>query len=224
MFYSFQISEIIIEISTQNQVLALVNFDLLRNSNVIPEKWKLCENPIQDINLSQLSFANGITLICNSSSIYLIEKISNWKKNRPNYIDFLLNLILKFPNIEFNEMSFSINGHASFGSNVAKVHDFITTKLLSPGPWQDFGNPPVFAKINYLYRLDRKRLDLTVQEGVYQESDNEELVVYFSGKFNYIINSLSCDEKRTSILAFIPESYDDIGLYEELVLDKFLGS
>lgn len=121
-------------------------------------------------------------------------------------------------------MGLNPRGYATFDKEL-DARKYLTETLLCPGAWQEVGNAPVRATVNYAYTLERGEFTLSVNEAAIRQPDETTTpIVLFSGNFSYDIASLTASEKLASLAQALDNWSADLETYIDIVNTKFLTS
>ena len=110
-----------------------------------------------------------------------------------------------------------------FDSQPSDANKYISETLLSPGAWQESGEAPVRATVNYTYTLPRCLFNLNVSEAALRQQDETTTpIVLFSGNFSYDLASLTVDERLKALYKALENWQVDLETYSDTINNKFL--
>jgi hypothetical protein len=197
---NFQIeSEKIRDIQEMGIVLAaktlnpsVINQDFIQFSGIIPSFWQLVSQPVLNPNYAQLCFNNGLNLVAQGNSISFIQSSQGKFFQELAIADTARRFLEKIPFAEYQNLRIQLKSLIPFDDYSDSAREYITEKFLAPGSWQEIGKAPVEASINLLFKLDRRELNLSVNEARIQYNNADRATasgILFSGAFAYTLNN-----------------------------------
>lgn len=221
------IEEISLTIAAQNLTPTMMSQDFLKFSGIIPQEWKLAQEPVLNPNFAQLNFTNGVGINAKPRTITLSESLNGKKAEDLAFQQVAENYIQKLPHAEYLGLSFSPKILLPFPDSPELVRQFITGNLLGSGSWQHIGKLPVQAGINLMYYLDRCQLTISISEAKLQKPQQQPITaILFSGSFNYnvILGQDNLPDRTTQTMGFLDHWQTDLQEYRDIVKQKFLDS
>jgi hypothetical protein len=197
-----------------------VTLEFLHCSGIVPLEWELARTPICNPQQSQISFRNGIQLIAQSDRLNFIQPYNPQSKDNSEIVQIVQRYIHALPQAGYQSISYFMRGFV-FASDPTsnEVEKYIQRTLITPGAWQEIGNQPMQAGLNFVYSLDRKQLYLSLNQVlVHRVADNAPISgLIFSGQFDYPPIS-----EIAEIEATLPQWQADITTFQDTVNNAFL--
>lgn len=220
---SIDIQELAITIAAKGLNPTILNLDFLKYSGIIPSDWELARQPVLNARAAQLSFKSGVNIVAQPGSVTFSQAFGN--QNNPMQVpDVATKYIEKLPNAEYQGVSISPKSLVAFGEESNVVSKYITETLIAPGPWREIGNAPVQANINFVYRLDRCPMTLSINEARLQRPEKPTIpALLFAGSFNYQVTKTSEVERLSEMKEKIQNWQTDMNSFREIVNQRFLG-
>jgi hypothetical protein len=219
-----EIQEIAIAITAKNLNPTMLSEEFLKFSGIVPDEWELAKQPIVGPNGSQVTFQNGVSIVAQPRTITLMEGIANKSLSDLQMPSIAHLYVEKLPKAEYQSLSINPKCLVPMPDSPDSARKYITQTILSPGPWQNFGNAPMQAGINLLYRLDRCQLNVSINEATIQLPDNRSIAaLLFAGNFNYALEGNSPQECLERLQAGINEWQKDLETFQKMVSDRFLA-
>lgn len=219
-----EIQELSISISAQKLNPTMLSEDFLKASGIIPSDWDLNKQPVLNPNYAQVSFENGISIVTQPRTITFIEMLGTKNLKEIQLPQLVHRYVEKLPLAEYQGLSISPKSIVPLSGGNDAARKYITETLLSPGPWQDFGQAPVQAGLNLLYQLEQCQLNLTINEARLQLPDKRSLpALLFSGSFNYEIPSNTEQERVNKLNQAVDKWEANLEDFREIVNQRFLG-
>ena len=218
------IQELSITIAAKELDPTLLSEQFLKFSGIVPNEWELARQPVLNPGGSQVMFKNGVGIVAQPRTIMFMETIGAKELKEVLVADVARQYVSKLPNAEYKGITISPKYLAPFPSNIDGARQYITKTLLSPGPWQDVGNAPIQAGVNFLYQLDRCQLNLNINQAMLQLPDQQSIAaVLFAGNFNYPIETTNPQECLALILKGLDEWQSDFAIFKEIINERFLS-
>lgn len=214
--------ELGIVIAMQQPNPNLVTAEFLKLSGIIPIDWQLSKQPVNNDKISQLFFANGVSITAEPNRIMFGETIGEKDIQAltiatvaQKYLDIFK--LAKYQAIGINIRSYSPQ------ADVLAATQYINHQLLADGSWQNYGIAPMQAALNIIYTLEGRQLNLDVTAAQIQFAEQEVIpIILFSGNFGYNLTSTSDDLAAASQI--LANWQADLSAYGELINERFLGS
>lgn len=221
------IEELSLIIAAQNLTPTMMSQDFLKFSGIIPQEWKLAQEPTLNPNFAQLNFTNGVSISAKPRTITISESLSGKTPETLSLQTVAANYLQKLPHAEYIGLSFSPKILLPFPEQPQLVRQYITGNLLGSGSWKRIGQIPVQAGINLMYYLDRCQLTISISEAQLQKPQKQPITaILFSGNFNYnvILGQENAPDRTTQTTSFLHNWRTDLEEFREIVNQKFLDS
>jgi hypothetical protein len=223
MQHTVTIQELALVIATENHNPTLLNLDFLKCSGIVEEDWQVSRPPICHGQASQIVFQNGISLASQSDRIIFLEAIAA----KPDTEIQVAAIAHRYINVlqKGNYRAVGINFRGYVNCDQAEVaRQYMTQTLLAPGSWQDFGEEPVQAAVNFSYTLEDGQFVLSVNDAAIQKTDESPTpVVLFSGNFSYDLKEESDPDRLKQLAGIIDNWQSNLDIYRDLINTKFLA-
>jgi hypothetical protein len=132
--------------------------------------------------------------------------------------------VQKLPNAEYLGLTISPKCLIPFLEQADGARKYITQTLLNPGPWQNFGNAPVQAGVNFLYQFEGCQLTLTINQALLQIPDQpSRQALLFSGNFTYRLEGQSSAERIPVLEQYLGAWQSDLQTFRSMIYDRFLA-
>ncbi len=219
-----EIQELAIAISAKNLNPTMLSQEFLKQTGIVPNQWELAKKPVLGQNLSQVTFQNGVSIVAQPRTITFMESLGTKQPNELNIPKVARQYVEKLPNTDYQGLSITPKTLVPFPGKNEGARNFITKTLLSPGPWQDYGNTPVQAGLNLLYQLDRCQFSVSINEAKLQMPDKSSIpALLFAGNFNYNVGGESPQEIIEKLKKGIDDWQSDLNAFQEMVNQRFLA-
>ena len=219
-----EIQELAIAISVKNLNPTMLSQEFLKQTGIVPNEWELGKQPVLGPNLSQVTFQNGVSIVAQPRTLTFMEAIGTKSPSELNIPNIARQYVEKLPNAEYQGLSISPKSLVPFPGSNEGARNYITRTLLSPGPWQDFGNAPMQAGLNLLYQLDRCQFSLSINEAKIQMPDKSAIpALLFAGNFNYSTANNNPSERLQQLTKGIDDWQTDLKAFHEIVNQRFLA-
>lgn len=222
---SLVVQELAIIIAAKNHNPTILNPDFLKYSGIVPTDWELARQPIFTNRVAQVIFTNGISIVAEPTRVMFIEMIEGKAAASVAVPGIARKYVETLPNVEYQAMGLNPRGYVTFDNGSDAARKYLSETLLSPGAWQEVGNAPVRATVNYAYTLERGQFNLSVNEAALQQPDQTTTpIVLFSGNFSYDIASITGSDKLATLYQALSNWEADLETYKDIVNTKFLAS
>lgn len=202
----------------------ILQLDFLKMSGIIPTDWELQQQPIQTPNVAQLVFQNEVNIVAQPRSITFTEIIDAKNGQLLKMPELVRQFIQRLPNADYQGVHINPKTLVAFPVGNDPARKFIAEKLLSPGPWSNYGITPVQAALSFFYQLERCRLQVNVNESRIQQSDKPPIpALLFSGSFNYEVTNSAASERQHQLILALQNWLTDLESFREIVNKRFLG-
>ncbi len=219
-----EIQEIALTIAAKTLNPAILSEEFLKFSGIVPSDWELAREPVLNPNLAQVTFQNGVSIVAQPRTITFVESLSNPENKEPKIPAIARQYVEKLPNADYQTLTISPKNIVPFPGDRDAVRRYITGTLLAAGPWQEFGQAPVQAGINFLYQLERCMFNLNINEANIQMPDQTTIpALLFAGNFVYNIASNSQQERLEQLGTAIDGWRTVLESFREVVNQRFLG-
>jgi hypothetical protein len=220
---SLILQELGIVVAMQQPNPNLVTADFLKLSGIIPADWQLAREPIHQEHVSQLSFANGVSITAEPNRIMFGEPIGERAIDSVTVARVAHNYTEIFKLAKYSAVGINIRSYSPQAS-IQSATQYINHQLLASGSWQNYGTTPVQAALHLAYNLPNRQLNLDIAAAGMQ-FDRAEItpVILFSGNFSYNLASSELGETVAAVSRVLTNWQTDLSAYCELITDRFLS-
>ncbi|WP_013334634.1 hypothetical protein [Gloeothece verrucosa] len=224
MTQSLTTQELVIVVAVKNNNPTILNADFLKYSGVVPAEWELARPPVYTNQVVQIIFQNGISIAAQADRIMFLEAIGTKNLNTLEVAEVAYKYIEALPRAEYQAVGINLRSYVGYENDADGAYQYICNKLLSAGKWQNYGDTPAKASINYFYNLENRQLSLSVNEATLQFPEQVTLpVVLFSGNFSYDLGESEPKERLKNIGEIIANWKEDLNTYTNLINEGFLA-
>jgi hypothetical protein len=219
--------EFVLEADKHNPLLS--NSEFLKTEGIVPTEWKVSEIPTymniiaMTAPLKELSFRNGISIVHQSNRINFFEDTRTKNIEDLELPQIISRYIEKLPQDNYQTVSISISGYASFNTQ-NEARNCLLEALLNPNNQHETDRCIVQARVNFYYQFNRGRLSLMIQDGMLDLPNRQWVsALIFSACFPPQSISRTPEGGQLHVLSQINENWQiDIRTYKEIVGNKFL--
>lgn len=217
-----KVQEFVMVLATKGQSPSVLNAEFLRLSSIVPENWELARKPVYTEQMIQIAYENGVVVTAQPSRIILSELLQDKSVDDTFVPEIARKLVAALPKLDYQAVGINPRGYLPVAAGQEAASRYVTNNLLAKGPWQQYGEAPVKASINYVYQLEQGRLNLSVSEATLQLPEEKQLaVILFSGNIDHALKSESSEEKVEELSQFINSWKRDIESYTKLIDSSF---
>jgi hypothetical protein len=223
MSKGFEIQELAIAINAKNLNPNVINADFLKYTGIVPADWELSRQPVYANGLVQIFFSTGVGIVAQPNSITVVEAIATKQAGEIQVAKITEQLIGKLSQVEYQRVGINPRGFVVFNSD-AEAYQYIHSKLLAPGSWQEFAGGKVTAGLQLSYPLKRGILNLNINQANVQFPDKVAAAILFSGNFNYPLSGETPGEKSQDLQTIIQDWQNSVKTFQQLLSEKFFQS
>ncbi|MEM9511030.1 MAG: hypothetical protein AAGA16_25735 [Cyanobacteria bacterium P01_E01_bin.35] len=219
-----EIKEIAIAIAIENLEPRRITEEFIKANQIVDSRSQLNQTPYVHHDRAQLAFDNGVTIIARQNSLAFIEKI-NEGTNLLQITIVASQCIAKLSNINCQGLKLEAKRLIPIPNKDAS-RSYLTEFLVASGAWQNYGLSPVKAGINFLYDLDRCKLNMAISEATIKQKNKEQTWqkdgggLLFSGTFTYPVFER---DKLTHAKQAIANSQSDWQEFKQIIDRVFLN-
>jgi hypothetical protein len=217
------IQEIAVTIAAKNLDPTLLSEQFLKLSGIVPNEWEAARQPVFSPGGSQIVFKNGLGIVAQPRTVTFMETMGNKPQEEILVAKIAIQFIDKLPNAEYQGLTISPKYLIPFPQNADGARQYITRTLLAPGPWQDFGQAPVQAGVNFLYQFEGCQLSLGINQATLQLPDQGNVsALLFAGNFNYPIENPDPQARLKMLHQYLNGWQSDLDTFRGIVYERFL--
>jgi hypothetical protein len=197
----------------------LITPEFLKYSQIVPSDWEIVGQPIRNFQGSQITFQNGVSVIAQPQRISFAELAVDKDPATLLSSQVAMKLVDILPSLNYVGVGINLRGYIDFGTDTRQARDFMFQNLLAPGAWKQLGNAPVQAGINLGYTFENRRLNLTINEAILQNTENQtSAIALFNGNFDYDVATTVVPSAYAQRIKEIVSNWQgDLDLYKEVV-------
>jgi hypothetical protein len=220
--HTLTVQELAIVIAVKNLDPTLITPDFLRYTRIVPTEWQMVGQPLRGPQGSQVSFQNGVTIVAQPQRVSFVELLINKGEFAVDVPGIARCYIDTLPNMEYIGVGINVRGFIKSEDQPESSRNYIVSRLLAPGQWQNAGIEPIQAGLNLGYTFEGKRLNLNINEGMLQDPENNGQIpiVIFSGNFDYNLDGSSLPEQLSKLHETIDNWSSDVDIFKDTV-EKF---
>ena len=214
--------EIAIVISVPVQNPTMLNEDFLKQTGIIPSDWKLERDPVYSDRVAQIMFTNGFSIVAQPDRLMFLELVGDRSIETINVGEVAQKYVAILKMADYHTVGLNFRSYVSQSSPNAAT-EYINSKLLSGGSWQQYGSGKMRASVNLNYDLAERHLNLSIDAAKVQfptPSDNPALV--FSGTFSYDTPA-SSDDRVTAIAKIIGNWKQELNEFNAFIAGQLLS-
>jgi hypothetical protein len=216
MSHSIDVQELAFVINAKQHAPTMLNLEFLRCSGIIPTDWELLRQPIQHPHAAQLLFQNGVSLTAQANQVIFAEPLGAKALDSVAVAEVAWEHVVAPPPTPDNALGFAV-----VPDQPEFAHHYLIHTLLAPGEWQNYGQEPVKAGINFVYTLEAVRLYLSINEVTLQQQPDGQTLpsLMFDGNFEHpIVDGLS------QVIQAIQGWQNELSVYRYLINTRFLAN
>jgi len=228
---SLILQELGIVVAMQQPNPNLVTAEFLKLSAIVPLDWQLAREPINNDNISELLFTNGVRIVAEPNRIMFGENIGDRDISTLTVATIAQKYSDIFKLAKYSAVGINIRSYSP-QANLLAATQYINHQLLADGSWQNYGVAPVQAALNLVYSLEGRQLNLdiaaagmqfAVGEATLKELQEITPVVLFSGNFRYNLITSEVGDNLAAVSQILRDWQTDLSAYCELITDRFLS-
>jgi hypothetical protein len=218
---SLILQELGIVVAMQQPNPNLVTAEFLALSGIIPFDWQLARQPVNNDDISQLFFTNGISISAEPNRIMFGETIGDKELNTLTIASIAQKYLDIFKQAKYQAIGINVRSYSP-QADALTATQFVNHQLLADGSWQNFGTAPIQAALDLVYTLPGRQLNLEIKAANIQFAEQEaNPIILFSGNFGY--NLSNSNDSFTAAQQVLATWQTDLSLYQELITERFLG-
>lgn len=220
---SLSIQEISIIIAAQDLSPSMLSPDFLKYSDIVPSDWQYSQDPVFTNSGARITYNNGISITAQPNRVAFAQVVTT-KDQLQFHIDTIATKFTeKLPNADYQAVGVNPRGLVPFLENDQGAHEFLFSKLLAAGTWQDFGEAPVRAAIQLSYELEQGQLNLAINEAKLKSPEGKIIsAIMFSGNFNYPVQGDVGIQRVQHVKERIQIWQSTISSFQQLINERFL--
>lgn len=218
------VQEMAIAIAVQQFNPTTLSADFLKYSGIVPTEWEMARPPYISNSGSQIIFQNGVAIVAQPNRLIFSEAIAAKSPDDMAVVGVARKFVETLTQVEYVAVGINFNGFVPFEQEPQSAHEFLTKKLLAPGPWQDFGKAPVQPSLRFVYTLEQGQLSLDINEAEVQFPDKPATsALLFSSNFNHPLSGETQSDRLKTLDHTLQNWQSDLSSYKNIITTRFLG-
>ncbi len=214
------VRELAVVVTAHNHNPTILNPDFLQRNQIVPEAWQVQGPPITTPAVSQVQFANGLSVVCELTTLTVVETLEEDERARSPEV--ARRLLLTLPHVDYRAVGVNPRGHVLPDDAGLMPSDYIVETLLASGPWRSIGEHAE-AEIRFRFRLNDCTLNLTVEDAAL-EGDESRHVLLLTGNFHSDMSGDSLDDRVRQAAAAIDLWEERLSFFEQAALRLVAGA
>lgn len=217
MSEAIHIQEVGITITAKDLSPTSINPDFLKYSDIIPSAWEVARPPVYTNRIVQIVYKNGLSLVIQPNRIDFIEVFSNSDAHPKQVYSIASKYVQKLSKVDYQGISINARAHTQF-ANKHETQRYLTTQILSPGPWSENSTGPVQAAIQLIYPQERGQLNLLINQAEIKRSETEsDAAILFSGNYSFELEGENSETRLKDLLSLITDWSSCVETFEQIV-------
>jgi hypothetical protein len=219
MLNPVDLQELSLVFKTEYHVPDMLHLSSLQCSGIIPLNWELARAPICTAQNAQISFQNGIVLTAQGNHLTFSEPLGVKAAAEIEITKVASQYLKVLPHAGYQSLGLNLRGFVPFPEvDLEAAHAYLNQKFLAPGAWQQFGQRPMQAGLNFVYDLEGRQLYVSLNVVTLRRQPDQQPIpsLMFTGTFDYAIDDLSVAQTQ------LDQWQTDLELFKELVNTRFL--
>lgn len=214
--------EFVLAVDKHNPIL--LNPEFLKAEGIIPSDWQLTESPTYIQGTALVVFQNKICIAHQGNIIAFFEDTRTKHLQNLEVPQIVQNYIEVFPYENYRAAGLNLEGHTTFDIQ-EEARNYLLETLQNSNYLHEPDEDIVQAIVNFIYKINRGQLTLTVRNTELKRSATESIpVILFAANFNRDIAGVP-DKERFDILSQIIKNWQtDIDTYQKIINNRFLSN
>ena len=214
--------EFVLAVDKHNPIL--LNPEFLKTEGIIPSDWELTQPPTYIQGTALVVFQNGIYIAHQGNVIAFFEDTRTKQLENLEVPQIVQNYVEVFPNENYRAVGLNLEAHTTFDTQ-EEARNYLLETLQNPQHLHESNEDIVQTIVNFIYKIDRGQLTLTVRNTELKPSAEESIpVILFAANFNRDVAGVP-DQERFDILSQIITSWQtDIDTYQKIINNRFLSN
>lgn len=212
-----------IVIVAHNHNPTILNPDFLYRNKIVPDDWKKAEDPICTGPLARVIFQNGIAIEAQFDKLLFREADTAAIPEKTPLGQIAVRYVDTLPHVTYGPVGINPHGYVECDSE-EQMRLFLTSTLLSDGPWREVGDEPPHAGVRLVYKIGDCRCALSIEEARVRsgEGANEKPALLFKANFHREVTGPSQDQKLDYLRTVIRDWRRDYERFQQIVGENFL--
>ncbi len=223
MSKGLEVQELAIAIAAKNLNSTVINLDFLKYAGIVPTDCELAKPPVYNNGLVEILFNNGLEIVAQPNQVIIAEAIGAKKHEDVQAAEIACRLVEKLPQVEYQVVGINPRSFVKFDSQEGS-YQYLCSKLLSPGSWQQFGEGKMSVALQLGYPLKRGQLNLGINQANIQFPEQVVAAILFSGNFNYPLTGNTQGERVQDLQQLVQNWPECVNTFQKLLKEKFLAS
>lgn len=214
--------EFVLAVDKHNPIL--FNPEFLKAEGIIPSDWELTEPPTYIQGTALVVFKNGIYIAHQGNVIAFFEDTRTKQLENLEVPQIVQNYVEVFPNENYRAVGLNLEAHTTFDLQ-EEARNYLLGTLHNPNHLHESDEDIVQAIVNFIYKIDRGQLTLTVRNTELKRSATISIpVILFAANFNRDVAEVSEQERFDIVSQILTNWQTDIDTYLEIINNRFLSN
>lgn len=220
---TLDIQELAMALYAENLPPTLSRLDFLQFSGIIPKDWQTTGNLVEQDNLTQIQFSNGVNVLAQPRTVKFFEAIAPQGDAKLNVPTVTRCYSQCLPHVVYQALSINPQVVTIFPTETLdKARQQFFNQILAPDLGQEFARSPQQVAVNLVYPLERCQLNLNISEVRVTQSNQSQLPgILFSGSFNYEIQGKTTSDRLEQLQQALDNWQTDLETFRKLVRRRF---
>jgi hypothetical protein len=157
----FRLAELSVVVLAESHNPTILNPDFLKRHGVVPEEAELAAPAITTPAFSRVAFADGVSLTAEAARMIFSENLIGKPLEEASVPRMANRYVELLPHVGYSAVGINPGGHAVAASQEA-ANAFVRERMLSDGPWKDFGEGITRAALTLHYPRNDGHLSVSV--------------------------------------------------------------
>lgn len=214
--------EFVLVVDKHNPIL--FNPEFLKAEGIIPSDWELTEPPTYIQGAALVVFQNGIYIAHQGNVIAFFEDTRTKHLENLEVPQIVQNYVEVFPDDNYRAVGLNLEAHTSFDLQ-EDARNYLLETIQNPNHLHESDEDIVQAIVNFIYKIDRGQITLTVRNTELKRSVEESIpVILFAANFNRDVAGFPAQERFGILSQIIRNWQTDINTYQEIINNRFLSN
>jgi hypothetical protein len=207
--------ELVLVVEKHNPIL--LNPEFLKVKGIIPYHWELAQPPTYTDGVALTVFQNGVYVAHRGNAIAFFEDVRAKSLDGLEVPEVVYRYVEKLPQENYQAVGLNLEGHTTVDDQDT-ARSYLCKILLNSDRSHLPGQPLLQAIANFIYKLDRGVLTLTVRNTELELSEIERIpVLLFAANFHRDLAKVPKAEHIQALSEIIKNWRDDVETYQDLV-------
>jgi hypothetical protein len=213
--------ELVLVVEKHNPIL--LNPEFLKVKGIIPYHWELAQPPTYAEGVALTVFQNGVYIAHRGNAIAFFEDVRAKSLDELEVPEVVYKYVERLPQESYQAVGLNLEGHTLFDEQDT-ARSYLQEMLFNGDRPHPSDRDLVQAIANFIYKIDRGVMTLTVRNTELQLSETEQTpVLLFAANFHRDVSKIPEAERVQELSETIENWQDDVETYQDIVNNKFLA-